>query len=250
MKNNMKSAASVFGRVVFANVICIFVCMVVSVICVALFTRVIGYNAYGTKVSDSSDMSAGGLKAEMLYEYRYDEGEDTKKAEYEAQGYTVSTEKVRSEMSEGARAAFLIINQIFCLVVLIQFVYGEVWHTGTTDNNKVHFGRITYDKYRGIKIGALAMLPFLLLFIGLAVLKIFCPGFPLIVYKLLNSSVFSIIDIIFGSASKLSQLSVVRMVLSLSAFAVVPLISHIAYTLGFKQFSISEKLIYKKKKDK
>ena len=94
------------------------------------------------------------------------------------------------------------------------------------------------------------MLPFLLLFIGLAVLKIFYPGFPLIVYKLLNSSVFSIIDVIFGSASKLSQLSVVRMVLSLSAFAVVPLISHIAYTLGFKQFSISEKLIYKKKKDK
>lgn len=250
MKKNIKSAASVFWRVVFANFICIFVCMVVSVICISLFTHVIGYNAYGTKTSDSSDISTGSSKVEMLYQYRYDEGEDTKKAEYEAQGYTVSTEDLRSEMSEGARAAFLIINQIFCLGVLIKFVYGEVWHTGTTDNNKVHFGRIKYDKYRGLKIGALAMLPFLLIFIGLTVLKRLYPGFPLIIYKLLNSSVFSIIDFAFGSASKLSQLSVVRMLLSLSAFAAVPIISHIAYTLGFKQFSISEKLIYKKKKDK
>lgn len=250
MKKNIKNAASVFGRVVFANVICIFVCIVVSVVCASLFTHDIGYNAYGTKSSDSSDISTGSSKIEKLYEYRYDEGEDTKKAEYEAQGYTVSTENVRSEMGKGARTALLIINQIFCLFVLMQFVYGVVWHTGTTDNNKVHFGRITYDKYRGLKIGALAMLPFLLIFAVLALLKLLYPNFPLIIYKLLNSSVFSIIDVIFGSASKLSQLSVVRMLLSLSAFAVVPIISHIAYTLGFKQFSISEKLIYKKKKDK
>ena len=78
MKENFKTGAKLFLKLIVVNIMCFFVVMSFSVLSTAAFTKNVGYKAYGTS-SDSSE-------PQELYTYYYAEGEDTKKAEYEGQG--------------------------------------------------------------------------------------------------------------------------------------------------------------------
>ena len=50
-----------------------------------------------------------------------------------------------------------------------------------------------------------------------------------------------------GSAVYVSELSVIRLILLLLLPLVIPAVSCVSYILGYKNFSVGEKLIYKKK---
>ena len=135
----------------------------VSTLATALFTQEIGYEAYGVK--------EGSTQNEFLYTYYTKDGEDTKKAEYEEQGYTVSTTQIRDNMSKAERNVFLVISLIGTLWLTGSFIYGVSWMFGNKDSNKVHFGRIKEDKLRGAKIGLIATIPYSKMLINL-----FCPS--------------------------------------------------------------------------
>ena len=248
MNSILKKSVGVFGRTVFANVICCFVCITISALCTYLFTSDIGYTAYGTLASDSSTVTSSSASREKLYEYRYSDGEDTKKAEYEAKGYTVETVKVRSDMKGGGQAAFLVIDQLASFVVLIMFIYGEIWHLGTTDNNKVHFGHIKEDKLKGLKIGLLSIIPAYLFNIVLIVFASGAyPKFALLIYKFMNCSLFGFVQAAIGNAVYAYELTPLNFVLLFAVHLVIPLLCAVAYILGYKEISLREKMIYKKK---
>ena len=61
---------------------------------------------------------------------------------------------------------------------------------------------------------------------------------------------FSLLIGIFGSAATAGDLGIIRMLLTILPFAFIPLITGAAYLLGYKDISITEKLIYKNKKDR
>ena len=107
MKENFKTGAKLFLKLIVVNIMCFFVVMSFSVLATAAFTKNVGYKAYGTS-SDSSE-------PQELYTHYYADGDDTKKAEYEGRGFTVSESKIRSEMTRGGTAAFLAVSQIFCI---------------------------------------------------------------------------------------------------------------------------------------
>lgn len=240
MKEIWKNGAKLFLKIIVVNIMCFFIVISFSVLSTAAFTKNVGYKAYGT-TSDSSE-------TKELYTYYYDDGEDTKKAEYEGQGYTVTESSIRSEISGTGKAVFLTVSQIFCLLILISFIYPNIWHIGTTDSNLVKFKHKKEDRLKGFKIGAVAVIPAYLLLIFLVVAKAGAvPDFPVVLYKFLNSSLYSLIEVILGSAVKVGELAVWRLILLFVLPLIVPAVSGIAYILGFKNFSIGEKLVYKKK---
>ena len=230
MKENFKTGAKLFLKLIVVNIMCIFVVMSFIVLSTAAFTKNVGYKAYGTS-SDSSE-------PQELYTHYYADGEDTKKAEYEGRGFTVSESKIRSEMTRGGTAAFLTVSQIFCILILFSFIYPNIWHIGTTDSNLVKFKHKAEDKLKGLKM--------FLLFVIIAKAGA-APKFPVVLLKFLNAAFYSLTHVICGSAVHVSELSVIRLILLLLLPLVIPAVSCVSYILGYKNFSVGEKLIYKKK---
>ena len=149
-----KSGAKLSGGIIMAAILGFFLCVSINVICTALFTDYIGYNAY--VYTEDSD------KAIAEYQYLYtdtdgdgkDNGTDTKKAEYEEQGYTVTTYKVRSTLEGAGKLVFLSITQVLNLVLLIAFASssncycGHTLHQTTITNTYAYSpGRLVQNSY-------------------------------------------------------------------------------------------------------
>ncbi len=240
MKEVTKLGLKQFLRLILINVMCFFVVISFSVLSTAVFTKNIGYTAYGTS-SESSE-------PEELYTYYYADGEDTKKQEYTDRGYTVSESKIRSTLSGTGNAVFLTVSQIFCLLILISFIYPNLWQLGTKDSNLVKFKHEKEDRLKGVKIGAVSVIP---LYLGLIALAVFKAGafvkFPVALYKTVHASFYSFIQLISGGAATVADLSVPRIILLFLLPLVIVAVSGGAYILGYNNYSLGEKLIYKKK---
>ncbi|MBR7133335.1 MAG: hypothetical protein IKD04_07355 [Clostridia bacterium] len=240
MKEYFKIGLKDFGRSIIVNFMCLIIVISMSVLASAAFSEDIGYIAYGTK--EDSEQS------EQLYTYYYEDGEDTKLSEYEAQGYTV-TKSDLSEITKTGDTVFLVTVQIFTLLLLVSFLYPEFWNYGTKDNNLVNFKHKEADLYKGLKCGAVSIIPYaLLLLFFLFTKNTVCASFPTALLKFINPSVYTFTQLIVGTPTVLSKLAVWRILLLFALLLVTPIAAQIGYTLGYKNISISEKLIYKKKK--
>ena len=156
MNSISKSGFKLMGSMLLLAIICFFLCISVSVLCTALWTENIGYSAYGY-IENEDD-------TEFLYEYYTADGEDTKKAEYEAEGYTVVTKTLRSTLSGVGNAVFLSASQIICIILLISTVASPVYKFGFKDSNMVRLGHMREDFLRGFKIGLVANIPFFVMY--------------------------------------------------------------------------------------
>lgn len=244
-----KSGAKLSGGIIMAAVLGLFMCISINVICTGLFTEYIGYNAY--VYTEDGD--------EPIDEYQYlyidtdgdgkDNGTDTKKAEYEKQGYIVTTYKVRSILEGAGKSVFLGITQVLNLILLISFASSSVYKQGFKDANFVRTGHLKSDVAKGFKIGSVANIPFFALFVLLIVLAVgIAPNFRMVWYGYLNSHLYSLIFLISGSSNTaaVSAMSIMQYVLLFLVQLIVPVISGIAYILGFKEINLSDKILYKK----
>ena len=155
---------------------------------------------------------------------------------------------VGSKLSNSGMACFQIVSQIFAFCFTCGFIYPELWHRGTKDSNLVKFKHKREDKLKGFKIGVASTVPNYLFLIFLVVAKLgLFPKFPLALYKILNSSVYSFIEVIIGSAVAVSELTVLRLALLFILPLIIPAIAGVSYILGYKNISLSDKFIYKKK---
>lgn len=241
MKNIFLSGIKMFGKIFLSNILSIITVISISFIINIAFTNDIGYYAVGA-VEGSSE-------PKLLYEHYYENGEDTKLTWYEEQGYVVEKRGIRSDVTATGDALFLIISALFTLSLAGTITYSYIWKEGNKDLNLIRFGRAPLDKYKGVKIGLVAVLPYLLVLISLAIGKnSFAKSIPVVLYKYLNCSVFSVIDVICGNTSTFGELSVLRMLLLFVAMLIVPVFFGLSYYIGYKDILISEKLIYKKQK--
>ncbi len=236
LKELLKPAWSVFLQAVFATVLNLILVISMVVLCSGFFTKDTGYRAT-VKDADGKEITT--------YVYEKNDGTDTKKTTYEKQGYTVETFTTRSQLAGKGLAAFYIITQFFTLMMLLAFIYPKTWQLGTKDSNAVHFGRKTEDRLYGLKLGMLAIIP------GVVIWAVFMFGLtklPITLYGMTHAGMYSIIQLIAGGTVKIGTLTVGQKLLELLTLLVIPLIAEFGYILGYKDISISEKLIYSNKK--
>lgn len=240
MNEIFKKGSVLFLKLLVAGIMCFFVIMSFSVLATAAFTENIGYKAYGT--------SAEGGESLELYTHYYSDGEDTLKAEYEDRGYTVTESSIRSEISGTGNAVFQTVVQIFCLLITLSFVYPDLWHIGTTDSNLVKFKHKAEDKLKGLKIGLIAVIPQYLLLICAAIAKFgLSSKLPAALLKFANASFYTFIQLIIGNAATLGELSAFRFALLWLLPLIIPAAACGSYYLGYRNISIGEKIVYKKK---
>ena len=135
------------------------------------------------------------------------------------------------------------------LLIYFGIVYSSLWNQGREDKNLANFGHIVLDRWRGIKIGLLANLPFLVMG-GLLILSRFGLFWNFVfLYKIVNAQFWPLINL-FRSTLDVMDFAVWQVVV----IALLPLltaaVSQLGYLLGIKDVSILQKLIYRDKKDK
>ena len=241
MKENVVFSAKLYLKQIIATVVCFFVVLSMDVLSLVMFSTETGYVAYGVK-EDSSQQ-------EYLYTYEKSSGEDTKKAEYEDKGYTIKTSATR-KINKNGMIFFYTVSQIFGLLIIISFTYSPLWNLGIKDNNAVKFGRKAEDKLRGLKIGFMTGTPYFVFCIVMLVLK-FIPSVnvPTGLIGFVNAPFYSLIMLLFTQKT-LAASSVFSILGLLLIGFIMPIFSHIAYSIGYKDISLSDKLLYKKKKEK
>lgn len=241
MKTIITKGLKLFGLSIIANIMCIILIMSFSVLATGLFTETIGYTVYGIKEGDTEQTE--------LYTHYNADGEDTKKAEFEEQGYKLSEMSIRSEPSKASMAVWNVITQLFCLMLMISFIYNELWKIGSKDSNLVKFKAEKEDKLKGLKAGLVASAPAYILLIALAVLKGgITKNIPVAIFTFLNAYMHTSLDLIAADVLVFGDLAVWQLLLFAVCISVLPVTAWLSYLLGYKNFSIGEKLVYKKQK--
>ncbi len=237
---NLKYAAKTWVKSVVAAIMCLFVYISIQFVAVNLFTKEIGYTVY--EVVDSR-------RGEALYTHYYADGEDLKAKEYENSEIKVETVKERSLLTDGQNITAQMVSQVFSLFIIGAMIYQRIWSIGTSDNNKVKFNRMKEDKLRGLKIGCMAAIPSFMVYLLLILARFGIASEGLFaVYRLLNVHIFGYMNLLFGVGVKVVEIPVFKIVLAAVPLLILPVICTVAYFLGYKDISVSEKIIYKNKR--
>ncbi len=239
MKDIFKKSLKVYFLLFLANIMSFFLIISLNVITVAVSTENIGYVAYGT--TDKSQ------EPKQLYTHYYDQGEDTKKAEFENNGYTVTTSSVRSNPSKTATVVSKSISTVMCVIILFLLIYNNLWKYGNIDRTGVKYKNQKEQKYKGFIVGLIANTPALLLFAVLILFKnAFAKNFPVKLFGLLNTYLFDFLNLISAN-TVFGNIAFWQVAVILLMLLIVPLSCEIAYYLGYKDIILSEKFVYKKK---
>ena len=239
---NFKPASKVFIKIIAVTIFCFFVAISLLVMCNGFGTEKIGYTAYGATEEDD--------ELKELYTYYYTDGTDELEKEYTDKGYALQKVTIRSEFKGGPKTIFLALTQIINLLILLGFLYTDLWNLGAADANLANFGHKAIDKFRGFKIGLLASVPNIIFFAIMIIFKNgFMSGFNAQMYKFVISYFYSFAELILGGTVALSELTVIKILLFGLLLFVIPVITEISYLLGLKGISLEEKLVYKKEKE-
>jgi len=149
----------------------------------------------------------------------------------------------------------MIVIELITLVLIvplyIALLYSPIWTEGDRNRNMVQFGHLVWDKYKGLKIGLFLMIPYFIenVFLTLSWAKVIPDIFW--IYKILNSHLWPIMTwlnpIQEGNWISINNMSVLSLIICWIFMFYPLIISVIAYFLGYKGISVSEKLIYKNK---
>lgn len=234
-KRNLKMALKVWGRMVISGIMCAVISVSFSVLANGLLSQEVGY-----RIAQLDENGQGTILEEVYYKDGQQpiENDDIK---LEKDQYL---ERI-NEMSPGVSAAVNAVVLVCSLFLLGVFPYNLLWEMGSKDENRVRYGRSRLDKLRGLKIGALANIPSLLLYVFLLVARFGSLSNGILsVYRVLNMPFLSYINWIIGT--DLSAIVVWQLLALLVPMLFVPAVCYIAYLLGFRQFSLKEHLTYEK----
>ena len=243
-KTNIQLALRVYGKCVLCMVMCLFIYISVTAICTGVFTETVGERVYYT---DSNQQYIRDEAGNAVFRDVYADGsQGVTKEEAQAladdNGWTVAAVSLRSEMSAGAAAGMNVVLQVLMAVALIALIYSSIWSLGDRDANLVAYHHRQADPLRGLKIGLLAVIPSAVLYVLLVALSLAKPTLSddyFTLYAWANAPLMPLLNTFKTAQGGL------RLALSIIPLLPVPLITLTAYALGYRQISLSEKLIYK-----
>ncbi|MBO5322452.1 MAG: hypothetical protein J6B22_07640 [Clostridia bacterium] len=233
MKGLFKESAKLFGRTILVSFLCFFIVASVLVVSVGFFAEPAGYYVTGTKDG----------KQENLYTYYTSEGKDTKYETYAQQGYTLEKTDIKL-LPESKEKGSLVLAQILCIGILGIFIYPRFWERGYKDRNLAQIGNITGDPLKGLKVGLVSIIPWIVGLLALSGVKDFTVSLLMFAAPIF----YPAFSLIADGNIYLSQVGVLTLIGMVACWLILPVFSALGYAFGFKDFSIAEKLTYKKEK--
>lgn len=266
-RQNIKLALQIFLRTILSAILSFFLYFSITAIVNGVSTHEIGYQIYEYDENGQPVLIEEGLlEDESSQEPSSQEPSaqgDLSEPDSSESGETSSAETTRtlyrrgvfSEVPVGAAVVRDVISQVLMLLLLAAFPYGILWNQGDRDRNSVQFGHMREDKLRGLKVGLLAAIPSFVVYVLLLFsrLGLFWDKF-ILVFQIFHASFAPTVNAILQAQGHevLAAADVGWGWILLLAFTVVvlPLICWVSYRMGYRQYSISEHLIYKNTKKK
>ena len=240
VKEDYKIVLKTFVSLCVATIMCFFIYFSIQFAWGAFFTKNESYTVYETLENG---------QVSELYTFDLADGADEQFAALEEQGKKVTKVYNRTKLSSGQELTANLICFGFTVVTLLFLNYNRIWMLGTSDNNKIKFGRASKDVLKGLKIGLIASAPSFLTFVLAVLARLHVlPSGCFNLFKILNFHVFSINNVIFGANATLETIPVYKFVLAFLPLLILPVICTVAYILGLKDISLKDKFIYKSKK--
>ncbi len=242
MKEILKKSLKIYYLMFIANIMSLLLVFSFGVISVVGFTEEIGYTVYGVTEENTEQIK--------LYTHYFSDGEDTKKQEYTDMGYTLSTVSLRSNPTKTADTVFKAVAGVITIIILLSFMYNEMWKFGDNERTNVKYRGHTEQKNKGFIIGLIATVPSFLLFAVFTVLKSsVTKSVSLKIYGFLNPYLHNFIQIITNGSLTFGDIKFWQILVILLLLSLVPVACGISYLLGYNEISIGEKFVYKKTKE-
>lgn len=239
---NLKCGFNILGKYVVCLLMCFFITVSFSAIFSIATIEMIGYEAAVFENEDSNEPIE-------QYTHYYSDGTDTKKAQYEKEGYIVATREISSEFN-GTTPYIVshVISQIIALIIFVIIVPRTLYDKGRTDSNAVSFGRMEEDKLSGLKAGLVPASVSLVGWIFLITAKFGFFKAGLQVYSFLNYHLYGYQKLIFGTdpVIAVTELSWMSVILAILPVILTLILCTTTYLLGYKGINLYEKTIYKK----
>lgn len=239
MKKRTKKTLAISGKVFLRLVLCTVLCLILHFsmmfIATGVFSDVIGYQIH-------EETEAGDIF--MVEEHIYAEGEK------HLSKLDVEDNQVLTELREVPPKTLLVFNilsQILLLIMFAIFPYHILWEFGNRDDTNVRYKGQRPDPFRGFTIGAIASIPYAVLWLLLVIAKLgVIPAGYLDVYRLLTAPFFPLVQWVTANGN-LQDTALWKLLLLVPTILYVPIVCGISYRLGHKQFSIEEHLVFGKK---
>ena len=136
------------------------------------------------------------------------------------------------------------VYEVLAILIMGSLIYGVSWQSGFKDYNKVKFGHITKFIRKGFVAGAIADIPFLILYI------VFIISFLIKTAHDVFYNITYIVYLFFNMPYSLIIGALKNQPAFLCLFLLVlPIISGIGYILGYKDISLTGRLVYKNSKN-
>ncbi len=151
-----------------------------------------------------------------------------------------------------------LLTQLVGTAVEFVFIYGTLWECGHNDRLQINLGLKSYSKYRGMLIGLVAAIPYYLMAIAMMLMT-----FDVIyditgLMRVLSAQFWGLYQLLLpvatsstagvGPTFAQSLATPAQAICAVLVPTIIPLISHIPYTLGKKDISLGERLILVNKK--
>lgn len=244
---NLKISLSVFGKYVICLLMCLFTVMSFSALFLMVSAPVIiGEDRTVYTVAENEE------EREVIetYTYMYENGEDkdTKKTDYEAQGYKVETvRKITGPLSGVYKTLAHTLSQAVCLFFFIVIVPHELYKLGLSDRNKVQCGHMNKDLFRGMKLGGIVASINFISWICLVLAKFDVLKVGFAFYRFANYHLYGFQQLIIGDVTDYTTIPVWSLALAIVPTVLTLLVCWLTYLLGYQDINIYEKLVYKKK---
>lgn len=236
-KKTLSVSGKVFLRLVLATVLCAIVYLSMMTIGIGMdaFSQVVGYQLYEEKDN-------GQIVCIETHTYKAGEKHITKADIEDNQSLTETR-----DFLPNVKTVFQIVSQVFMLIILAIFPYHIMWEFGNRDDTNVRYKGQRPDPYRGFRVGAFAMVPYVLLWLCLLFtwLEILPEGYAQ-VYRVATIPFMPYVQWVMPNV--LSNTTITQLLLLLPTLLYIPVVCGISYRLGHKQFSIRERLVFAKKK--
>ena len=202
-------------------------------------TEAVGYDAY------IADEATG--HSQKVYTHYFSDGEDTRKTEYESQGFTVYTAELRSELTGPGTALIFAAAQLISIVLFIALISGCLYRLGDQDAQ-------SRKRYRAGRWLVPTLFPTAISLTGYILLVLnklqLVGNYGLSLYRYTNYHLYGFQRILIGTSNDGAQIRWISVILAILPTLLTILVCGILYQFGYRGLhplnALKNKIKYKR----
>lgn len=139
---------------------------------------------------------------------------------------------------------FMAVTQVIAILIIAVNAYAKTWQCGSSDYNRVKFGHMQYNPWKGLIAGLVACIPYAVVALFGVVCKLLGVE-AMMIYRMMSFSLLNYINWIVDLETSVKAISLVPFLIAQLPMLVIPLVTFPAYLLGYRQYNVAEHITYR-----